>query len=260
MKKEAREPRILVYDIESSLQTVAVFGLAGNDWIQPDNIITERHIISIAWKWLGEKQVHTVSLLDDPKRFKRDIHDDEHVCKTFHAVVSQADAIVAHNGDKFDNKYINTRFIKHGLDPLPPIPSIDTLKMAKKHFMFNSNSLNYLGKFLGLGEKKSTPRGLWLKVLAGDAKAIQTMVDYNKRDVTLLEGVFIKLRPFVSTVISRELFGKSGCPRCGSKKVQSRGIYRALTRVYSRFQCQSCGGWFRKLRAEKDSATAHRVI
>lgn len=260
LKKEAREPRILIYDIETSLQTVAVFGLAGNDWIQPDNIITERHIISICWEWLGENKVHSVSLLDDPKRFAKDCHDDEHVCKAFHKVLHEADAVVAHNGDGFDNKYVNTRFIKHGLGPVPPIPSIDTLKIAKKYFKFNSNSLNYLGKFLGLGEKKATPRGLWLKVLAGEKKAIETMVAYNKRDVTLLRDVFLRLRPFAQNMISRELFGKTGCPRCGSKKVQSRGIYRALTRIYSRFQCQACGGWFRTLRAQKDSATAHRVI
>jgi predicted RNA-binding Zn-ribbon protein involved in translation (DUF1610 family) len=260
MATEVKSPKILVYDIETSLQTVAVFGLAGNDWIQPDNIITERHVISICWKWLGEKQMHSVSLLDDPKRFAKDVHDDKYVCEVFHKAALEADAVVAHNGDNFDNKYVNTRFLKHGLPPLPPIPSIDTYKIAKKHFMFNSNSLNYLGKFLGLGEKKSTPKGLWLKVLAGDPKAIQTMVDYNKRDVTLLESVFLKLRPFVSSVISRELFGKDGCPRCGSKKVQRRGLHRALTRTYQRFQCQACAGWFRQLRADKDSATEHRVI
>lgn len=257
---EVREPKILVYDIESSLQTVAVFGLAGNDWIQPENIITERHIISISWKFLGEKQVHSVSLLDDPELFAKDPHDDKYVCEVFHKVASEASALVTHNGDKFDNRYINTRFLKHGLPPLPPIPSIDTNKIAKKHFLFNSNSLNYLGKFLGLGQKKSTPRGLWLRVLAGDSKAVQTMVDYNKRDVSLLEGVFLKLRPFVSNVISRELFGKDGCPRCGSKKIQSRGLYRALTRVYRRFQCTACGGWFRKLKSDPNSTTQYRVV
>jgi hypothetical protein len=32
--REVREPRILLYDLETSLQTVAVFQLGGNDWIQ----------------------------------------------------------------------------------------------------------------------------------------------------------------------------------------------------------------------------------
>src|SRR5687768_7164225 len=115
LETKAREPRILLYDIESSLQTVAVFQLAKNDWIQPENIITERHVISICWMWLGERKVHSVSLLDDPKRFAKDPHDDYHVLATFHKVMHEADAIVGHNSEGFDNKYVLTRMLKHGL-------------------------------------------------------------------------------------------------------------------------------------------------
>lgn len=258
---EVREPRILFYDLETSLQTVAVFQLGGNDWIQPSNIIQERHIICAAWQWLGEDKVHAVSLLDDPKRFAKDIHDDYHVVKTLHELMSQADVIVAHYGDSFDNKYTLTRIVKHGLEPLPPLQTIDTKKIVKQRFYFNSNSLDYVGKYLGLGGKINTPGGLWLRVLQGDKDAIRKMVVYNKRDVILLKDVFMKLRPYIPNYINRELFGKTGCPRCGSKKVQSRGSYYAQTRTYRRWQCQgSCKGWFRTLRADKDSSTASRVL
>lgn len=260
MTDAKREPRVLIYDIETSLQAVAVFGLAHNDWIQPENIITERHVISVCWKWFGEKKVHSVSLLDDPKRFARDIHDDEYVLRTFHEVMKEADVLIHHNGDSFDSKYLATRMLKHGLDPLPPVTTIDTYKVAKAKFMFNSNKLDYIGRFLGLGGKASTPKGLWLKVLAGCKKSIQIMVGYNKRDVVLLEDVFLKLRPYIPNHISRELFGNEGCPRCGCKKVQSRGYSYAITRVYRRFQCMGCRGWFRKLRAEEGTTTQHRVI
>lgn len=254
------EPRILIYDIETSLQTVAVFGLQYNDFIDPVNIITERHVVCVCWQWLGEKKVYSVSLLDDPKRFAKDIHDDTHVLEVFHKVLSEADVIVAHNGDNFDYRYLKTRMLKHGLSALPPVTSIDTYKVAKQQFMFNSNKLDYLGKFLGLGGKKSTPKGLWLEVLAGSQKAIQTMVDYNKRDVTLLRDVFLKLRPYMPNHINRELFGKTGCPRCGSHKVQSRGVHRAISRVYQRYQCQSCSGWFRAVKNDKKVTTKTRVL
>src|SRR3954462_6462880 len=95
----AREPRILIYDIETSLQTVAVFQLGGNDWIQPHDIIQERHMICAAWQWLGEKEVYTVSLLDDPKRYAKDPKDDKHVVEVLHKVMGEADCIVAHYGD-----------------------------------------------------------------------------------------------------------------------------------------------------------------
>lgn len=264
---EAREPRILWYDIETSLQTAAVFQLAGNDWIRPENLLTERYVISICWQWAGESKIHSVSLLDDPKRFEKDPTDDTHVLEVFHKVYAQADATVAHYGDSFDKKYIMTRMLKHGLEPLPPIPSIDTKKVCKQQFYFNSQSLDYVGKFLGLGGKINTPGGLWLTILKeGSSKkaidAIKTMVVYNKRDVALLRDVYYRLLPYIPNRLNRELFGqKVGCPTCGSLKVQSRGTQHAITRSYRRFQCQGkCKSWFRVLKTDKGSSTQTRVL
>src|ERR1035437_8993712 len=139
-----------------------------------------------------------------------------------------------------------------GLAPLPPIPSIDTYKTAKQHLLCNSNRLDYLGKFLGLGGKLPTPKGLWLKVLQGDAAAVRLMVKYNRGDVLLLEKVFLKLQPYMSSHIHRQLFGGDGaCPRCGSNHIQMRGIHRATTNTYQRYQCQTCLGWFREKKANK---------
>lgn len=246
--------KALLYDIETSLQPVAVFQLTNNDFIKPENILGERHLISMAWNWLGEKKIHSVSLLDDPARFHKNPHDDTYVIKKIHEVMSEADVLIGHNSDNFDKKYIDTRILFNKLPALPPINSIDTYKVAKTRLLLNSNSLNYLGKFLGVGGKKSTPPGLWLDVLRGDKDAIRKMVDYNKRDVELLKDVFIKLRPYIANYINRELFGGVGCPRCGSKKVQSRGFHRAISRVYRRWQCQSCAGWFRSTKAEPNSS------
>ena len=242
-------PRILIYDIETSLQLVSVFQLNYNDFIDPDNIIQERHVVSVCYKWLGEPRVHTISLLDDPKRFVKDPHDDRSVVEAFHKVLSTADCIVHHNGDQFDLKYLKTRMAVHGLPTLPPITTIDTYKIAKQAFLFNSNRLDYLGKLLGFGGKKQTPKGLWRDVLRGSPSAIRTMVAYNKRDVTLLEQVFLKLRSHIPNHLNRQLFGlNTGCPRCGSTRVQSRGIHKAISRTYRRFHCQACGGWYREVK------------
>lgn len=253
-------PKILLYDIETSLQPVAVFQLAGNDWIQPENILAERHLISVCWRWYGEKIVHSVSLLDDPKRFAKDPHDDKHVAQVFHKVLQEANVLVGHNSDSFDFRYLKTRMLVHGLPVLPPISSLDTYKVAKKHFMLNSNKLDYIAKLLKVGGKLDTPKGLWLDVLRGDRKAIKTMVEYNKHDVVVLESVFKKLQPYMDNHTNRELFGGTGCPRCGSLKVQSRGLHRAISRVYRRFQCQSCKGWFRSVVNEKVVKPIFRVI
>ncbi len=251
--------KTIVWDIETTHDLVAVFRLTQNDYIQPENIVQERYIVSAAWKELGKAKVHSVSILDDPRRFKRNMHDDYHVVKKLHEVLSSADVIIAHNGDAFDIKFTEARMLIHGLPPLPPIAKIDTLKVARDRFLFNANNLNYLGRILGVGGKKHTNNSLWLRVLEGDVKAIQEMVRYNKQDVALLEKVFLKLQPYVANHVNRQLMGETGCPRCGSTKVQSRGLHKAVTRTYQRFCCSSCGGWFRLLKAEKGS-TRYRVL
>ena len=252
-------PRILFWDIETSLQTATIFQLAHNDWINPDALVSERHMICASWKWAGEKKVYAVSTLDDPKRYAKDCHDDLHVVRTLHEVLSEADVIVHHNGDSFDKRYLDTRILQLGLKPLPPMTSIDTYKVAKSKFMFNSNKLDYIGKYLGLGEKIKTTPGLWMKVLNGDKAAVKEMVTYNKQDVILLEAVFNKLQPYCANHINRELFGGIGCPRCGSTDIQSRGTHKAITKIYQRFCCNECSGWFRLLKGEP-GATKYRTL
>lgn len=260
---EVREPRILLYDIETSLQSVAVFQLGGNDWIQPSNILQERHIICAAWQWLGEDKIHTVSILDDPERYANDPTDDKYVVETLHKVLSEADVVVAHYGDSFDNKYVLTRILYHDLDPLPPIQTIDTKKIAKQKFYFNANNLDYIGKYLKVGAKAPHGPGLWLDIIKGGKKAINAikqMVVYNKGDIVLLREVFLRLKPYIPNRLNRQLFGNTGCPDCGSTKVQSRGTYYAVTRTYRRWQCQKCRHWFRTLKADVGSATPTRVL
>jgi DNA polymerase elongation subunit (family B) len=254
------KPRVLFYDIETSLQLAAIFSLAHNDYIQPESLVSERYIICAAWRWEGEKEIQTVSVLDDPKRFKKNHQDDYHVTKTLRAVLAEADTIVAHNGDSFDKRYVDTRILVHGFDPLPPVNSVDTYKVAKSKFYLNSNKLDYIGKLLGVGQKSKTSHGLWLRVLQGDADAVREMEKYNKQDVVLLENVYSKLRPYINTQLSREFFGEEGCPRCGSQKIQSRGTHKAITKEYHRWQCQDCGGWFRTLRGDTGTTTKYRVL
>lgn len=241
------EPRIVFYDIETTHNLAAIFRLY-DDFTSHENIIQERYIVCAAWKVLGEEKVHAVSTLDNPKLYKADPHNDRHVVETLHRVLGEADVIVGHNGDAYDIKFTEGRMIAHGLPPLPPIPSIDTLKIAKSRLLLNCNKLDYIARYLGLGRKVKTDNSLWLRILKGDKAAIREMVSYNKHDVILLEKVFLKLRPYAANYINRQLFGLTGCPRCGSTHVQSRGTHKAISRTYQRFQCQKCFGWFRSVK------------
>ena len=239
--------KVLFWDIETAPMVVASWGLF-NQTHSHDAILEDWYIICAAWRWEGEKKIETVSLLDDKQRFKKNVKDDYHVVKKLHELLSKADVIVAHNGDNFDLKKFNARALAHGLDPIPPIASVDTLKVARQNFKLSSNRLDFVGKFLGVGQKIENPKGLWLRALKGEVAAIKQMVVYNKGDIELLEAVYKKLQPFMKTHPNRNLFRTNTevpvCPKCGSHELTMQGT-KIASRLGKRqqWQCQSCGGW-----------------
>jgi DNA polymerase III epsilon subunit-like protein len=203
-------------------------------------------MVSACWKELGKKNVHSVDLTDDKKRWENDIHDDYYVVKTIANAIRDADVLIAHNCDKFDLKYLKARMMKHGLDPLPSrILTIDTLKMARQTGRFMSNRLDYLGQFFGVGGKVETEKGLWMKVLKGDTKAVKAMTHYCKGDVDLLEKVYEKLRPYAKSHPNLADTGTLNCPRCnsGNYHIHKHRVYASGLR-YPEYQCNDCGGYF----------------
>jgi DNA polymerase elongation subunit (family B)/predicted RNA-binding Zn-ribbon protein involved in translation (DUF1610 family) len=240
------DTKTVIFDIETSPIIVPTFSLWGEVGGNHKSILQDWYVISVAWKTLGEKKVHAVSVLDDAKRFGKDHTDDYHVVKTIHEVLLDADVIVGHNIAKFDWKKLNTRFIKHGLKPLPKKKMSDTYKTAKREFNFTSNRLDYIAAFLGLETKMETPKGLWLDVLKGSRDAVKTMVKYNKQDIVVSEQVYLKLRPYDTTPVNASVGSETTvCPKCGGKHVQKQGTMTLSTGKYQKYQCQDCGGWFR---------------
>lgn len=252
----ANKPRVLVWDIENSHNLLLSFDLKNDNYIPHGNIVTERYIFCISYKWLGEKKIHTISILDDQKRFKKDIHDDFHVVSEFRKVIEQADAMVYHNGDRFDLPMFNGRLVFHGLAPLPKIPSIDTKKVAYSTFRFNSNRLDYLAKFLGYKGKTDNPSSLWIDCFMGDVEALKHMAKYNKNDIDINEFVYNKLSPFIkNNKVNMNMFMEGArCPNCGGTQLQWRGYNRTRTQKYRRFQCQTegCMAWGDERKAVKD--------
>jgi DNA polymerase elongation subunit (family B) len=109
-------------------------------------------MLSFAVKWDGEKRVKTYALPDYPL-FKRDKENDRDLVKDLYDVFDEADILIAHNGDRFDIRKSNARFIQHGLKPPITYKTIDTLKIARRQkFKFDSNRLNDLGHISGSGQ------------------------------------------------------------------------------------------------------------
>lgn len=181
--EDTKDPKVLIYDIETSFN-IGWFWRGGyKQNITPKQIIKERKIICISYKWLGEDQVY--NLVWDENQ------DDKFILENFIPVMNEADLLVAHNGDRFDLKWIKTRALCHRLDMLIDYPQFDTLKVAKKKFLFNHNHLDYISKLLGFDGKYKTDIDLWIDViLKKDKKQLQYMVDYCDEDVRQLEEVY----------------------------------------------------------------------
>ena len=188
IEEKEKSRKKLFFDIETSPNIVFSWRIGHKINITPDNIIDERAIICISYKWEGESKVHSLSW---------NAGDDKEMLKEFSKIIDSADEIVTQNGDKFDIKWLRARCIYHGIPISNKFNSIDTLKMARAGFNFNSNKLEYMGSFLGVGEKLKTGYDLWKRiVLNDDPDAMKQMIAYCEEDVRLLERVYNKLQPY----------------------------------------------------------------
>lgn len=173
---------------------------------------------------------------------------EEELLKKLHEILCEANVVIAHNGDSFDIKKINARFIIHRIGPPTPYKTIDTKKVAKSIASFDSNSLNNLGIDLDEGEKiKHRGFDMWEGCMAGVESDWLDMESYNKMDVILLEKVYLRLLPWIKNHPNLSAYSdRPSCPRCMSPTItQSRGAYLSNSKVYKRYQCMGCGGWIR---------------
>ena len=227
--------KVLLYDIE----TTPSLGYVWGKWEQ--NVIefkSEWEVLSVAHKWLGDRAVQAVG---------QNTMSEEDIVKHVHSLFEEADVVIAHNGDRFDQKKMNAKFIEFGLNPPAPYKTIDTLKIARKYFAFNSNKLDDLGRVLGAGRKVETGGfSLWKGCIENDPAAWKKMLKYNKQDVQLLEKVYLKLRPWMDNhpALNNMTDRPSACPKCNTEgKMQARGFATTKVAKRRRYQCAGCGGW-----------------
>lgn len=216
----ARKIRRLSWDIETSPNIVTSWRVGYKINLTPDNIIKERGIICIGYKWEDEDKVH---ILHWDKN-----QDDKAMLQAFLKVANEADELIHHNGDSFDLPWFRTRCLFHGLEPLPQYKTADTLQWARRHFYFNSNKLDYIARFLGIGGKMKTEYGLWKAVVLEKCpKAMARMLEYCQKDVVLLEKVWKRLSKTVTPKTHAGVLGgleKWTNPHTGSTNVRRNKI------------------------------------
>jgi len=237
MTKLRTQRKRLFFDIETS-PNVGLFFTAGYKLnIGYDSIIKERAIICICYKWEDDREVKYLHW--DSKQC------DKKMLKQFIEVANEADELVGHNGDKFDLAWIRTRCLYHRIAMFPNYTTIDTLKISRSKFKFNSNRLDYIANFLGVGSKIKTDYGLWKDILLKNDKVAMTkMIKYCQMDVKILEKVFKEMSVHLPPKSHYGMtFGqdKGSCPECGSDElIVCRYKYLVSGTCKVQYQCKTC--------------------
>lgn len=242
IKKKKGDIKRLFFDIETSYYLVPTFSF----WkvnIDPSNIVREKKIICICYKWQYEDKVHR--LVWDSKQ------DDSKLIEKFIQVIKQADEIVAHNGDKFDMKELRTRALLTNNLMFPVYRTLDTLKKAKQYFRFPSNRLDYLGQALQVGRKLDHEgMKMWVDICERkDKEALAKMVEYCEQDVILLEDVYTAISPYIYHNTNFAIL-KGGdrwdCPECASNNVRlSHTDATAMGVIRRHMKCCDCRKFFK---------------
>ena len=250
-----RDAKVLFYDLEVAPRLGYYYGTYD---VTPIKEVRPPILLSISWKWLGDKKVNSLTIFD---RATVDPYNDKLLVDELWKLLDECQIAVGHNSKRYDDKMSNFFFIKHGLTPPSPYKEFDTLQTAKKYFKFDCNKLDYLGKLLvGEGKTEVTYGDVWEDLLEGNKKekkrASELMKKYNENDVLLLEKIYNKMLPWATNHPNMALFAEQEhiCPRCGNEsEFRVKSYRRTGCQINAiQYQCLKCGAYVtRKLTKEE---------
>lgn len=251
-----KQPKILLFDIETAPNVVYTWGLFNQD-IALNQIVSPGFMLCWSAKWLFDDKVMSDCISPEDAV----IGNDEVISISLWEVIDEADIIIAHNGSSFDIPWANSRFVYYGMIPPSPYRIVDTYKVCKQQFRFTSNRLNWVSKYLTKEEKIKVDFGLWVGCMKGDKNSLDKMLEYNIHDTALLEDVYIKLRPWIRSHPNLGLYYDSNeerCGHCGSTNIAATTkTYATNVNVYQTYRCDNCGAF---VRVKKANGTKPMVV
>ena len=234
-------PRILLLDIETAPMEVYVWGLY-KQYIPHDNIIKDWCMLSWNAKWLYDDEMKS-DLVTADEAMER---NDKRIVQSIHKLLDDADIIVGHNLDRFDDRKIKARFITNGIEPPSPYRTVDTLKVTRREFALPSYKQAYLTKYFGLTNKINVSEfggfELWKNCVTGNEEALKTMLHYNKYDVIGLEELYLKIRPYIKNHPNLGvLMDEDTCPNCASEHLEETdSTYFTTANKFPVYRCLNC--------------------
>ena len=234
--------KILAIDIETSPNVAYTWGLWNQNISPMTQLIEPGRTICFAAKWIGSGET----------MFYSEHRDRDEMIQAVHELMTEADAIMHYNGNKFDLPKLRQELLMAGMKPPPPSKSIDLMQIVKRQFGFQSNKLDFVSRELGLaGKVHHSGFDLWKRCLAGDDEAWAEMEEYNRQDVELLEQLYDILLPWIPNHPNMNLYvspDEDVCPNCASTELTREGYALTALGKFQRFHCRSCGRWSRSSR------------
>ena len=252
-------PKILVYDVETSPLVSLTWGTFKQNVIK---VQQDYRILSVAWRWHGKAKIYDASI-PEWEGFDGDMTNDYGVVATAMDLFDEADIVVAHNGNHFDQPKVLARAFLYDMAPPVPYKEVDTLQLCRRNFKLTSNRLDAVCRDMGIGEKAETGGiSTWEGCMAGDEKSWRRMVKYNRHDVVLLDQLYTRLQPWANRSPNLALYGDrpDACPKCGviGRMPFKEWRYNAVTRRPI-FRCRACRGIVAGRSLEKIAVT-HTMV
>lgn len=204
--------------------------------IHADDVVEWPRTICAAARWYGDDEVMFSSEWEvgGYDAFMREVWE----------WVDSADILVGHNMDAFDSKHLMGGWAEMGLPAPSPFKVIDTLKIARRSFAMESNTLDALAKRLGVDAKTDKyDAKIARAAVAGDKDAQATLESYNRGDIVASEALFDRLRPYAKGLPHMGMWADSelACPNCGHDMTPTGKTAHANVQAYNAMQCPSCG-------------------
>jgi len=124
---------------------------------------------------------------------------DKRIIKELIEALKKYDMIITYYGTNFDIPFIRTRAMSHKLKFLGfgSIQHKDVYYMVKNKMRLHKCSLDSACAALGIKGKNHIKGNFWLKAKIGNAKALQYVLDHNKKDCIILEKLYNKIKEYV---------------------------------------------------------------
>lgn len=233
-------PKILLLDIETLPILADVWGVR-KQFVAPVQIRKDSSMICWSAKWLFGKKVYGEVVTPDEAKE----HSDKSIMLGIWNLLNEADVVITHNGNSFDLKRLNWRFLVNGLPKPMFYKSIDTYRVVTENFDPTFGKLDWINSVLGIGRKIETSFKWWKECEDGNQKYLDLMLKYNMQDVHALEELYVKIRPWITNHPNINLYAVDGdvkaCPCCSSSELKWSGLYNTGSGVYRGFRCQRCG-------------------